>query len=71
MAVMVLSPKVAKGVAGEGLSSALVRLGRSRCIVCGREFGDRTVLWEELYRLSNTFGMRGWDIDAVAPVVLA
>ena len=45
--------------------------GRSRCVVGGREFGDREVIWEELDCLSNAFGTRGWDIDAVAPVVLA
>ena len=31
---------------------------------------DRAVLWEELDRLSNVFGTRGWDIDAVAPVMI-
>ena len=46
-------------------------MGRSRCVVGGREFGDRAVIWEELDRLGNTFSTHGGDVDAVAPVVLA
>ena len=42
-----------------------------RCVVGRREFGDRAVIWEELDRLGNAFRTCGWDVDAVAPVVLA
>ena len=46
-------------------------MGRSRGVVGRREFGDRAVLWKELDCLRNAFGMRGWDIDTIASVVLA
>ena len=45
-------------------------LGRSLCVVGGREFGDRAVIWEKLDRLGNAFSTRGWDVEEVVPVVL-
>ena len=45
--------------------------GRSCCVVGRKEFRDRAVIWEELEHLGNAFSTRGWDVDAVAWVVLA
>ena len=46
-------------------------MGHSRCVVGGRESGDRAVIWEELNSLGNAFSRRGGDVDAVVLVVIA